>query len=259
MRLLVSLRANKKWVEQNEMHNEEVEVRLAIMQPYFLPYIGYWQLMAAVDVFVVYDNIKYTKKGWINRNRFLLNGKDAVFTLPLRKGSDSLHVNQRQLADTFDREDLIKRFREAYRKAPEFHTFMPFLEDLIRFSSNNLFEYILNSIYRICEFLGIKTKVIISSTIDCDHSLKSSDRVHAICKALCADTYINPIGGTELYSKEDFNDKGITLRFLQPALAEYPQEAIDFVSWLSITDVLFFNPVERTRRLVTDPDKITLS
>ena len=221
------------------------------MQPYFLPYIGYWQLVAAVDVFVVYDNIKYTKKGWINRNRFLVNGKEALFSLPLRKDSDFLDVNQRYLADSFDREDLIRRFREAYRKAPEFQVIMPFLEDLIRFSSNNLFDYILNSIYRICEFIGIKTRVIISSTIDCDHSLKSSDRVHAICKALCADTYINPIGGTELYSKEDFKDKGITLRFLQPALVEYSQDALRFVPGLSIIDVAMFNAGEQLRQQVS--------
>jgi hypothetical protein len=88
------------------------------MQPYFLPYIGYWQLIGAVDVFVVYDNIKYTKKGWINRNRFLRNGTEALFSLPLRKDSDFLDVNQRYLADSFHREDLINRFREAYRKAP---------------------------------------------------------------------------------------------------------------------------------------------
>ena len=225
-------------------------MRIAIMQPYFLPYIGYWQLIAAADAFVVYDNIKYTKKGWINRNRFLLNGKATIFTLPLRKGSDSLHVNQRQLADTFDREDLIRRFREAYRKAPEFQVFMPFLEDLIRFSSNNLFDYILNSIYRICEFLGIKTKLIISSHIDCDHSLKSSDRVHAICKALCAGTYINPIGGTELYLKENFAQKQLALQFLQPHSIRYSQLSTAFVPCLSIIDVLMFNGIQSVNKIV---------
>ena len=226
-------------------------MRLAIMQPYFLPYIGYWQLIAAVDVFVVYDNIKYTKKGWINRNRFLVNGKEALFSLPLRKDSDFLDVNQRYLADSFDREDLIRRFREAYRKAPEFHAFMPFLENLIRFASNNLFDYILNSIYRICEFLEIKTKVIISSQIDCDHSLKSSDRVQAICKALCADTYINPIGGTELYSKESFAQQQLALQFLQPNLSEYTQRGNAFFPWLSIIDLAMFNTGERLRQQVS--------
>jgi len=231
-------------------------MRLAIMQPYFLPYIGYWQLIAAVDVFVVYDNIKYTKKGWINRNRFLVNGKEALFSLPLRKDSDFLDVNQRYLADSFDREDLIRRFREAYRKAPEFHAFMPFLENLIRFASNNLFDYILNSIYRICEFLGLKTKVIISSHIDCDHSLKSSDRVQAICKALCADTYINPIGGTELYSKEYFAQQQLSLQFLQPNLSEYSQCGNAFFPWLSIVDVAMFNTGERLRRQVSSGYKL---
>ena len=226
-------------------------MRLAIMQPYFLPYIGYWQLIAAVDVFVVYDNIKYTKKGWINRNRFLVNGKEALFSLPLRKDSDFLDVSQRYLADSFDREALIRRFREAYRKAPEFHAFMPILEDLIRFSSNNLFDYILNSIYRICEFLGLKTKVIISSHIKCDHSLKSSDRVQALCKALCADTYINPIGGTELYSKESFARQQLALQFLQPNLCEYPHCGNTFFPWLSIVDVAMFNTGERLRQQVT--------
>lgn len=220
------------------------------MQPYFLPYIGYWQLIAAVDVFVVYDNIKYTKKGWINRNRLLVNGKEALFSLPLRKDSDLLDVNQRYLADSFDREDLIRRFREAYRKAPEFHAFMPLLEGLIRFSSNNLFDYILNSIYRICEFLGIKTQVIISSTISCDHSLRSSDRVQAICKALCADTYINPIGGTELYSKESYARQQVALQFFQSHFAEYPQYGSAFVPWLSIVDVAMFNTGERLRQQV---------
>jgi hypothetical protein len=234
-------------------------VKVAIMQPYFLPYIGYWQLIGAVDAFVIYDNIKYTKKGWINRNRFLLNGKEALFSIPLRKESDFLDVNQRYLADSFDREDLINRFREAYRKAPEYSAFMPVLEDIIRCPLTNLFDYIRYSIETVCSYLDLKTPVIVSSSIDCDHSLKAAERVQAICKALGAETYINPPGGKDLYSKEDFQEKGITLRFLEPALVEYPQEAMDFVPWLSIVDVLFFNPVERARQLVTDRDKITLS
>jgi hypothetical protein len=250
------LHANKSGYKKTERQDAGVKMRLAIMQPYFLPYIGYWQLIAAVDVFVVYDNIKYTKKGWINRNRFLVNGKEALFSLPLRKDSDFLDVNQRYLADSFDREDLIRRFREAYRKAPEFHAFMPFLENLIRFASNNLFDYILNSIYRICEFLGLKTKVIISSHIDCDHSLKSSDRVQAICKALCADTYINPIGGTELYSKEYFAQQQLSLQFLQPNLSEYSQCGNAFFPWLSIVDVAMFNTGERLRRQVSSGYKL---
>ena len=225
-------------------------MKLAIMQPYFLPYIGYWQLITAVDVFVVYDNIKYTKKGWINRNRFLLNGAEAGFSLPLRKDSDCLDVNQRFLADSYYREDLLNRFREAYRKASQFPSVMLLLEEVIRNQAGNLFDYIFASIRAVCGFLEIKTPLVISSTIDCDHSLKSVERVQAICKALGADTYINPVGGMELYSKEDFASHGIDLKFLKALPFEYQQSGNAFVPWLSILDVLMFNSKERTRSQV---------
>ena len=215
------------------------------MQPYFLPYIGYWQLIAAVDAFVVYDNIKYTKKGWINRNRFLTNGVEAVFSLPLRKDSDFLDVNQRFLADSFDRENLLNHFREAYRKAPEFSSVMPLLEGIVRNPVSNLFEYILGSIRVVSGFLEIKTPLVVSSTIVCDHSLKSAERVQAICKALGADTYVNPMGGMELYSKDDFARNGIDLKFLKALPFEYSQGGSPFVPWLSILDVLMFNRKER--------------
>ena len=216
-------------------------MKVAIMQPYFLAYIGYWQLIGAVDAFVVYDNIKYTKKGWINRNRFLLNGKEAPFSLPLKKDSDFLDIKQRVLAESFDREDLINRFREAYRKAPEFSVVMPLIDEIIRFPSDNLFEYIFHSINKICGYLEISTPLIVSSAINCNHFLKGAERVKAICKALGADTYINPIGGTELYSREDFKAKGVCLYFLQSLVIEYQQSNSKFIPWLSIIDVLMFN------------------
>ncbi len=222
------------------------------MQPYFLPYIGYWQLIGAVDAFVIYDNIKYTKKGWINRNRFLLNGNETLFSLPLRKDSDFLYVNQRHLADSFDCEGLINRLREAYRKAPEFSAFMPVLEDIIRCPSANLFDYVRFSIEKLCFYLGLRTPLITSSTIDCDHSLRSADRVQAICKALGGTAYINPMGGTELYSKDDFARQGIALQFLCPRRYEYPQFGNTFVPWLSIIDVAMFNSGERVRQQVAN-------
>ena len=88
------------------------------MQPYFLPYIGYFQLIDAVDLFIVYDDVKYTKRGWINRNRMLVNGRDAVFSLPLKHASDALDVRDRELATDFNPEKLLKQFAGAYRRAP---------------------------------------------------------------------------------------------------------------------------------------------
>src|SRR4051812_11262886 len=121
-------------------------MRLAIMQPYFMPYIGYWQLLAMVDTFVVYDNVQYTKKGWINRNRFLRDGQDILFTIPLKKGSDFLDVRQRTVADDFDPDKLSNQLAASYRKAPFFKTAFPLINSIIRAQRRNLFDYVHESI-----------------------------------------------------------------------------------------------------------------
>jgi len=219
-------------------------MRLGIMQPYFMPYIGYFQLIAAVDLFIVYDNIKYTKKGWINRNRMLVNGADAIFSLPLKKDSDMLDIVQRELSSEFNREKLLGQFKGAYIKAPYFNEFYPLLEKIIRFKDGNLFTYIENSLNEICRHLKIETKIIISSNFPINHELKAQDKVIALCNATHADSYINTIGGTELYDRNQFLSHGVKLQFIKAKSFEYSQFAAPFVPWLSIVDVLMFNPIE---------------
>ena len=214
------------------------------MQPYFFPYIGYFQLIAAVDVFIVYDNIEYTKKGWINRNRILRGGNDVIFSLPLKQGSDSLNVCERELAPDFNRNKLLNQFKGAYRRAPYFKQTFPLLEDVVRFEAQNLFLFLYNSIVKTCEHLGITTEITTSSNITIDHDLKGEQKVLALCEAVGAKTYTNAIGGTELYSKEEFRMKGITLNFIKSKPFEYVQFGDKFVPWLSIIDVMMFNPRE---------------
>ena len=225
-------------------------MKLGIMQLYFLPYIGYFQLLASVDQFIVYDNIKYTKKGWINRNRLLMNGKDVIFSLPLKKGSDSLYVVGRELAADFDRTKLLNQFKGAYSRAPYFELTYPVLEQIVRHEDANLFRYIHNSIVWLSEHLGIKTDIRISSEIVIDHDLKGQDKVLALCKAVGADTYINTIGGVELYAKDDFRIQGIDLQFIKARPFEYAQFGAPFVPWLSIVDVLMFNPLDAVREWI---------
>lgn len=225
-------------------------MKLAIMQPYFMPYIGYFQLIAAVDQFIVYDNIKYTKKGWINRNRILQSGQDAIFSLPLKGGSDSLDVSERELADEFNKNKLLNQFKGAYRHAPYFNETLSLLEDIVRYEDANLFRYLHHSIVKICEHLGVNTPIKISSDIAIDHSLKSQDKVLALCKAAGATTYINTIGGAELYSREAFGERGIELKFIKSKPFEYAQFGNEFVPWLSIIDVIMFNRMDIVRNAV---------
>jgi hypothetical protein len=222
-------------------------MRLAIMQPYFLPYIGYFHLIAAVDTLVVYDNIKYTKKGWINRNRFLRNGEDATFSLPLRGASDFLDIRDRELAHTFDRDRLLNQLLSAYRRAPQFEKTAPLIEQIVLYQEQNLFKYIQHSIVSVCTHIGIAVETQISSQIPIDHDLTKEDKVLAVCKALGASTYVNAIGGTGLYSKDAFAAEGIELRFVKPKPINYNQFDTGFVPWLSIIDVMMFNPLEQVR------------
>ena len=234
---------------QDDFHGG-MRMKCAIMQPYFLPYIGYFQLMDAVDVFIIYDNIKYTKKGWINRNRYLLNSSEAVFTVPLVKGSDELQVVERTISDSFDRRRFLDRLREAYRGAPYLNETMELLAAIVNNDETNLFRFIHQSVMRICRVLAITTEVVVSSTIPVDHTLKAEDKVLAICKAMNAGVYINAIGGVELYSKERFASEGIALKFIKSAPVEYPQFGNSFVPWLSIVDLLMFNPTADIQALL---------
>lgn len=216
---------------------------LAIMQPYFLPYIGYWQLIAAVDTFVIYDNIKFTKKGWINRNRLLRNGEAVTFSLPVAAGSDHLDVVERSLAPSHDRRKLLAQFDGAYAKAPHYAETRPLLEEAIQCPEENLYRHIRHAVDLVCRHLGLDTRIVVSSQVPIDHGLKAQDKVLALCEALGARTYVNPIGGTELYDANTFAARGIALKFMKARLVEYPQLGAPFVPWLSIVDVLAFNPL----------------
>jgi WbqC-like protein family len=222
----------------------------AIMQPYFLPYIGYFQLIAAVNLFIVYDNIKYTKKGWINRNRILCNGTDAMFSLPLESGSDFLEIRQRRLASDFNCDKLINQLVGAYRKAPYFEYAFPLIEQILRQKEKNLFQFLYHSIVLICQHIGITTEIRISSDISIDHALRNQERVLALCEAAGTNVYVNAIGGVDLYSKEDFRSHRIELKFIRSKPFVYRQFGNDFVPWLSIVDVLMFNSRDTLRENV---------
>ena len=222
------------------------------MQPYFFPYIGYFQLMNAVDEFIVYDNIEFTKKGWIHRNRILVNGADTFISLPLRKDSDFLDIGSRYLADVWpeERQKLLNRIKEAYRKAPQFESVFQLVQDCLQVEERNLFKFLLFSLAAVKDYLDIATSFQISSTIPIDHSLRAEEKVLALCKAREADTYLNPIGGVELYSKSVFKQNNVELNFLKANDIQYSQFSNEFVPFLSIIDVMMFNSKSQVKEFL---------
>ena len=225
---------------------------IGIMQPYFMPYIGYFQLIEAVDEFIIYDNIQYTKKGWINRNRILVNGTDKYITLPLKKDSDFLDVRERCLADSFEPQKMLRQIETAYHKAPYFRQTFELLEPIIRYSNRNLFEYIYHSVVSVCNYLGIDTPIVISFHLSYDNDLKAQEKVLAICKERKSDRYINAIGGMKLYHPEKFAKEKIELCFIQTMCREYSQMNCEFIPDLSIVDVCMFNSREKIQSMLKE-------
>lgn len=214
--------------------------------------------MNAVDEFVIYDNIEFSKKGWINRNRILVNGKDEYITLQLKKASDYLFVNDRYLADIWDigKYKMLNRIKESYKKAIYFNEIFPLLENCLLFENKNLFEFILNTVNVVNSYLEITTPIVKVSKLTINNEFKAENKVIEICKARNADNYINPIGGTKLYSKEVFLKNNIELFFLKSNDIKYKQFNNEFVLWLSIIDVMMFNSKEEIKEMLNQYELI---
>jgi len=229
-------------------------MKLAVMQPYFLPYLGYFQLIHAVDLFVVYDNVKYTKKGWINRNRFLRDGEPKSFSINLAKASDYSLIVEKNISPEFEknRRKLLAQIEASYRNAPGFEESYPVIEGCFLCDEPNLFRFILLSLETVTAFLEIETRMVVSSSLPIDHRLKNKHKLWAISDHLGVSDYVNPEGGKTLYDKGEFSERGIALSFLEPGLTPYRQYEHAFVSGLSILDVLMFNGKKRTREMLDD-------
>jgi len=230
--------------------------KIAIMQPYFLPYIGYWQLITSVDEFIVYDNIEFTKKGWFNRNRIIDGDHDRLFTIPIKKDSDYLPVVERYLSDDSQKEitRILRVIQMTYKKAPQFDKVYPIIELCFLHEERNLFNFIHNSLTNVCNYLNISTKITVSSELPIDHSLKAEEKVIALCKSTGANIYINAIGGLELYDKTRFAKADLDLKFIKTRPIEYSQFSTAFVPWLSIVDVLMFNDKQYVQKLLLEYD-----
>ncbi|EAU5528320.1 WbqC family protein [Salmonella enterica] len=225
-------------------------MKIGIMQPYFFPYIGYFQLANAVDKFVIYDDIQYSKNGWIQRNRLLVNGQSSTFSISLKKDSDYLDIVEREISDNFDRAKLCRQIKGGYNKSAHFKEIYPIIERIVMHDDNNLFQYIKNSIDELFSIMDINANIIVSSELNISREYKSQDRVIQTCLALNGNEYINPPGGVALYENIEFERAGLKLKFLEPSIEAYKQSTESFVSHLSIIDVLMWNGIDKTQKMV---------
>ncbi len=241
--------------------------KLGVMQAYFLPYLGYFQLIQAVDKFIVYGKVSFRKKSWITRNRILDAGTGLPITIqvPVMGKSSSKLIEHVGIDNNQNwQRKLVAVIFYNYKKSPYFKEIFPFLEDVISVPTDSLHVFNAFTISKICELLSIKTELVFEHPEFelLEKNLKSTElsngvdvktrRVFEICELHNFSNYINPPGGEELYSKDIFEANGYSIGFLLPELPVYSQFNFGYQSHLSIVDVLMHNGINKTSKMLND-------
>jgi len=214
-------------------------MKIAIMQPYFFPYLGYWQLMQAADEFVAFDDVNYIKRGWINRNRILVNGKPSYFTIPVLAISQNRKINDHQIASGSEwRTNLMKTLQHAYSKAPFYEETLDLVRGILFFPEDNLSKFLVHQLDSVAAYLDIDVKISHASERFHNQEMKGVERIIDMAKHARASMYINPPGARDMYEQDRFASQGLDLRILVPELREYPQRYPGFEPNLSLIDLL---------------------
>ena len=219
--------------------------RLSIMQPYVFPYLGYFHLIEASDHIVFYDDVTFIKQGWINRNRILSQGKSQLFTIPLSKASSFELIKNIEIhPDLFNnwKRKFLRTVEQSYAKAPFSEQVMPLIRGTLDSGHTRISDLAIHSIVSVYEYLQKPLQYSRSSESEAASSeMNREERLFHITRKMGYDTYVNPAGGQELYTKESFHQHGIELLFVQSQFLPHRQFNHDFVPGLSIIDLLMFN------------------
>lgn len=211
-------------------------MKLAIMQPYLFPYSGYFQLIYAADLFLIYDDVAYIKQGYINRNSILSQNGATRFTIPVPGASSNKLISELIFSNNVEK--TLKTIEQSYSKAPYFKDVFPIIREALEFEDRSISSVCQKSYEDIFSYLGVEKQFKKTSELEYDRSTSARDRLIALCQQFGADCYINAPGGRKLYAKQDFTDKGVDLKFIETLPVEYSQGVSEFVPNLSIIDIL---------------------
>jgi len=217
------------------------------MQPYFFPYIGYLQLIAAVDRFVIYDDVNFIKGGWINRNRILVNGNPCWLTVPISHISPFRKIFEHTCCDVPWRKKMLRTIEVTYRHAPFFEEAFSAVAPILDNPKNNLAAYLADTIVSLARLLDINTDIVTSSRNYNNGNLRGQERILDLCRQERASHYINAEGGQDIYADSAFEAIGVSLSFITTEVQPYPQRCSGFVGRLSTIDMLMNIGIEGTK------------
>jgi len=224
-------------------------MKVGVMQPYFFPYIGYFQLVTAVKVFVCLDDVAWVQRGFVNRNRVLVKGKAKWLTVPMVGKSQNKKIGEvKVVRDDKWKRKMLKTVEQAYARAP--FGSVALLNIVVESEQTTIAKLAWKSVEVVAEYLELETKLVASSVGLAERGLKGQERILSICKRLETAEYVNAIGGQKLYSKKEFAKRGIKLWFVKSGKIEYTQGQDEFVAKMSILDVLAWNSKGKVKKMV---------
>lgn len=229
-------------------------MKIAIMQPYLFPYIGYFSLIKNTDYFIFFDTPQYIRKGWINRNRIIgATGEAIFFTVPVQKAKRETPINKILISQRDDWKMKILGQLNIYKKAPYYNDVMELVNDTLNLKTENISELAIASVIKTCEYLGICIKSSIFSKMDLElPKIKAPDEwALYITKQLGYDTYVNPPGGKSFFMAEKYKRQSIGLQFLEQEIIPYGQKNNCFIPALSIIDVMMFCNCAEVREMLS--------
>jgi hypothetical protein len=239
--------------------------RLAIMQPYFFPYLGYFSLIAAADQFIVFDVVQYIRHGWVNRNRILKPdfGSDQYVLVPLVKHPRGTLICDVAIANHLPwKTKLLAQLQHYKKRARFFKETRELVAAALEFDTDSLVDLNVHCLATVCWALRISfdeqrlDRNALNFQKLTDSIQKPGDWALQLSVQRQAKTYLNPPTGQEIFDAAKFQQNGVELGFVRNRLAEYDQKNSQFVAGLSIIDSLMFNGIDRTRELITDYEVI---
>ncbi len=228
-------------------------MKVAIMQPYFFPYLGYMQLVSAVDKFVFFDDVNFIKKGWIHRNRIRDKAGEVAFSVPLRKASQNNLIKDQALSDSYAdwTSGWLKTLTHCYQKAPRYEEALGLVKKVLSPPIDSISDLAQRSVESVCAYTNLTTEFTRSSDLQYDRTGSGQDKILSICQNLGATSYFNPFNGRELYDPGVFSNAGIELYFMPQTNVNYLQfSSEDFIPNLSVIDALMFVEVEELANFI---------
>jgi hypothetical protein len=227
------------------------------MQPYFFPYIGYFQLIEYVDKWIVFDDVQYIRKGWVNRNRVLhpdIQKGWQYLTVPVRKHKKGTFISSIRINNDLRwKEELLGKLSHYKRSAPYYSQVEEMILECFSFESGALSQWLVNCLSIVCERLSIDFDYEIFSEMS--QEIKPAEHAGQwalnIASSTGADVYVNPPGGWNIFDEDEFTQKGIDLKFINPEIVEYKQGRREFLPGLSILDVMLWNNEGEVKELLT--------